>query len=85
MNRIKQYQNKISSRSIEVATLTLALPKQGLFNKEVLPWRGELFLGDISVSPTLYAESSLNLKVNPDIFAQSAVVKLPFKHKKEFL
>lgn len=51
------------------ATLTLALPKKGLYDKQVEPLRGELYLGDISVPPPLYAQPSLGLEVGP-IFAQ---------------
>lgn len=36
------------------ATLTLALPKMGLFKPEVIPQRGMLYLADISVPPQLY-------------------------------
>ena len=57
------------------ATLTLALPKAGLFAKQVIPLRGNLFLGDISVPPDLYARPSLDLVVGP-IFAESDVVAL---------
>jgi NAD(P)H-hydrate epimerase len=77
MNRIEPYTPTVRAD----ATLTLALPKQGLFKKEVLPWRGELFLGDISVPPALYAEPSLNLKVKSDIFAKSDVVKIVSSQK----
>jgi NAD(P)H-hydrate epimerase len=54
------------------ATLTLALPKQGLRTQreEV----GELYLADISVPPALY-ENSLGLKVGP-LFAESDVIRL---------
>jgi NAD(P)H-hydrate epimerase len=54
------------------ATLTLALPKQGLrsHSKQV----GELYLADISVPPALY-EKALELKVGP-LFAESDVVRL---------
>jgi NAD(P)H-hydrate epimerase len=36
------------------ATMTLALPKQGLLKPEVKPYVGELYLADISVPPELY-------------------------------
>jgi NAD(P)H-hydrate epimerase len=54
------------------ATLTLALPKQGLRaqNKQV----GELYLADISVPPELY-ENALGLKVGP-LFAESDIIRL---------
>lgn len=58
------------------ATLTLALPKHGLFDEKALPFRGELYLGDISVPPELYAEPSLGLKVKRSLFAKSDVVKI---------
>lgn len=58
------------------ATLTLALPKQWLFEESALPFRGELYLGDISVPPELYAAPSLRLKVKPKLFAKSDVVKI---------
>ncbi len=57
------------------ATLTLALPKEGLFDKSVIPLRGSLFLGDISVPPTLYAEPSLHLQVAA-IFKEADIVQL---------
>ena len=38
------------------ATLTVALPKVGLRSKEARPLVGELYVGDISVPPELYAE-----------------------------
>ncbi len=54
------------------ATLTLALPKQGLRSR--LAHVGELYLADISVPPALY-EQSLGLEVGP-LFAESEVVRL---------
>ncbi len=57
------------------ATLTLALPKKGLYTEGVLPLRGELYLGDISVPPSLYAEPSLGLKVG-NLFAESDVLRI---------
>jgi NAD(P)H-hydrate epimerase len=57
------------------ATMTLALPKQGLR----LPGRpdvvGELYLADIGVPAELYAAESLGLRVGP-IFARSDVIRL---------
>lgn len=58
------------------ATLTLALPKVGLFAPEVLPYRGKLYLGDISVPAELYAEPSLNRKVPKSLFAKSEVLRI---------
>ena len=57
---------------IATATLTLALPKQGLkTNREHV---GELYLADISVPPVLY-EKALGLKVGP-LFAESDIIRL---------
>ncbi len=57
------------------ATLTLALPKQGLYEREAKKFRRELYLGDISVPPALYAEPSLGLDVDV-IFKESDVIKI---------
>jgi NAD(P)H-hydrate epimerase len=54
------------------ATLTLALPKQGLRTRREQV--GELYLADISVPPALY-EKALGLKVGP-LFAESDVIRL---------
>ena len=55
------------------ATLTLALPKQGLRSSEARDFVGELFLGDVGVPPSLY--SSLGLDVGP-VFAKDDIVRL---------
>ncbi len=55
------------------ATLTLALPKTGLFTPEVKKYVGELYIGDISVPPILY--SRLGIEVDSDLFARGAVVR----------
>lgn len=57
------------------ATLTLALPKKGLFPEPVQAVRGALYLGDISVPPSLYAKPSLGVEV-PNIFAESDVLRI---------
>ncbi|KAA3665369.1 MAG: NAD(P)H-hydrate epimerase, partial [Chloroflexi bacterium] len=57
------------------ATMTLALPKEGLRVAGVAAQVGELYLADISVPPQLYAEPALGLQVGP-IFAQSDIVQL---------
>ncbi|MDX1521419.1 MAG: NAD(P)H-hydrate epimerase [Anaerolineae bacterium] len=57
------------------ATMTLALPKEGLRAKGVEETVGELYLADISVPPELYAEPALGLRVGP-IFAHSDIVRL---------
>jgi NAD(P)H-hydrate epimerase len=59
-----------------VATMTLALPKEGLRVSGVAQQVGELYLADISVPPELYAEPALNLTVG-SIFAQSDIIRLP--------
>lgn len=57
------------------ATITLALPKEGLRVPSVEAQVGELYLANISVPPELYARPPLNLSVGP-IFAQSDIVRL---------
>ena len=57
------------------ATMTLALPKQGLFGPGAAAVVGELYLADISVPRELYARDPLRLDVGP-IFARSDVVRL---------
>lgn len=57
------------------ATLTLALPKEGLRAEGVAAQVGELYLADIGVPPVLYAESELGIQVGP-IFAGSDILRL---------
>ncbi|RMF76548.1 MAG: NAD(P)H-hydrate epimerase [Chloroflexi bacterium] len=57
------------------ATMTLALPKEGLRAAGVDAQIGELYLADISVPPQLYAGPALNLQVGP-IFARNDIVRL---------
>lgn len=57
------------------ATVTLALPKEGLRSTAALPFVGDVYLADISVPPELYARPNIGLDVGP-IFAASDVVKL---------
>ena len=57
------------------ATMTLALPKEGLRVTGVAAQVGELYLADISVPPQLYAEPALGLNVG-HIFAKSDIVRL---------
>jgi NAD(P)H-hydrate epimerase len=57
------------------ATMTLALPKEGLRVPGVAAQVGELFLADISVPPELYSEPALNLTVGP-IFAQGDIISI---------
>ena len=57
------------------ATMTLALPKSGLRAQGVEAYVGELYLADISVPPSLYAEPALALEVGP-LFAESEILRL---------
>jgi NAD(P)H-hydrate epimerase len=57
------------------ATLTLALPKEGLFAGDAPEHVGELYLADIGVPPELYARPSLGLEVGP-VFARDEVFRL---------
>jgi NAD(P)H-hydrate epimerase len=57
------------------ATLTLALPKEGLRASETVDYVGELYLADISIPPGLYAGPDLGLSVGP-IFAQDEIIRL---------
>jgi len=57
------------------ATLSLALPKKGLFVEKVKPYRGALYIGDIGVPPSLYLEPSLNIEIG-NIFAENDVVRI---------
>jgi len=57
------------------ATLTLALPKEGLRCTVKDDVVGELYLADISVPPSLYAGPPLNLSV-PPIFAQQEILRI---------
>jgi NAD(P)H-hydrate epimerase len=55
------------------ATLTLALPKQGLMKPEAKKYVGGLYLGDISVPPELYARMGV---VVPPLFAESDIIEV---------
>lgn len=57
------------------ATMTLALPKQGLRVPERPDTVGELYLADIGVPAELYAAEPLSMTVGP-VFARSDVVRL---------
>ena len=57
------------------ATMTLALPKEGLRSQAAAAVVGELYLADVSVPPELYARPSLALSVGP-IFAKDDIVRL---------
>lgn len=55
------------------ATLTLALPKQGLLNPNSAPYVGELYLADISVPPELYARMGISV---PPLFIESVLIRV---------
>ena len=57
------------------ATMTLALPKEGLRSEAGREAVGELYLADISVPPGLYAGPGLQLDVGP-VFATSDIVRV---------
>lgn len=57
------------------ATMTLALPKEGLRAPGAGDQVGELYLADISVPPSLYAGPSLGLQVG-NLFAESDIIRL---------
>ncbi len=57
------------------ATMTLALPKQGLRNGAAPSLTGELYLADIGVPPQLYSRPPLGLAV-PSLFARSDLIRL---------
>jgi len=58
-----------------VATLTLALPKEGLGVEAAKVCVGELYLADIGVPPELYGRPPLDLKV-ANVFAHHEIVRL---------
>jgi NAD(P)H-hydrate epimerase len=67
---------EISHREVRAtATLTLALPKTGLFAPGTSEPVGELFLTDIYVPPELYRRAGLELEVGP-IFAEGDILKI---------
>ena len=57
------------------ATLTLALPKQGLHSPAAQPYVGELYLADIGVPRQLYARPPLQLDVGP-VFVRGDILRL---------
>jgi NAD(P)H-hydrate epimerase len=57
------------------ATMTLALPKQGLRGPRVSALVGELYLADISVPPELYGRAPLGLPAEP-IFALDDILRI---------
>ena len=57
------------------ATVTLALPKEGLRGPAVAAQVGELYLADIGVPPSLYAGPTLGLTMG-NIFPHSEIIGL---------
>jgi len=57
------------------ATMTLALPKEGLRAPGVEERVGELYLADISVPPSLYSEPALGLEIGY-LFSESDIIRL---------
>jgi len=57
------------------ATLTLALPKAGLYHHDATQNVGELFLGDIGVPPQLYSRVALNANIG-GVFSKGDIVRL---------
>ncbi len=57
------------------ATMTLALPKEGLRVSGSADYVGELYLADIGVPPELYMKPSINVRVS-HIFAERDIVRL---------
>ncbi|MBK7595293.1 MAG: NAD(P)H-hydrate epimerase [Gemmatimonadetes bacterium] len=60
---------------VATATMTLALPKEGLMAPSMAASIGELYLADISVPPGLYAASPLSLDIGP-LFARGEILRL---------
>ena len=56
------------------ATLTLALPKKGLFKPEIKKQVNQLYLADIGVPLQLYQKMGLDMKQNP--FEKSGILRL---------
>jgi NAD(P)H-hydrate epimerase len=57
------------------ATMTLALPKEGLRAEQALENVGELYLADIGVPPSVYERPELQVKVGP-LFAEDDVLRV---------
>jgi len=57
------------------ATMTLALPKEGLRAPDAKDYVGELYLADISVPPSLYKKPRLAMEIGA-LFSESEVIRL---------
>jgi NAD(P)H-hydrate epimerase len=54
-------------------TMTLALPKKGLFEKQARGYVGEIFLTDIGIPPDTYSDIGIDVG---HIFKQSNLIKI---------
>jgi len=67
---------RIHSPAIKAtATMTLALPKEGLLAQGVPEFVGDLYLADISVPPALYSSPALGLEVGA-LFAEEDIIRI---------
>lgn len=55
------------------ATMTLALPKQGLLDPRSAAYVGELYLADISVPPDIYIKMGITV---PSLFAEKGIIQV---------
>ena len=55
------------------ATMTLALPKQGLLKPQSSSYIGDLYLADISVPPELYTKMGI---IVPPLFEKQDIVRI---------
>jgi len=58
------------------ATMTVALPKLGLYKMKASKLIGDLYLADISVPPMVYNSLDIDPSLIADIFLQGTVVKI---------
>jgi NAD(P)H-hydrate epimerase len=56
-------------------TLTLALPKEGMFNNKIKKYFGNLYLADISVPSELYKNELFNFNVE-NVFNESDIIQI---------
>ncbi len=58
------------------ATMTLALPKKGLYAQQGKQYVGDLYLADIGVPPELYEKVPLDIKPQKTLFAGQPILKI---------
>jgi NAD(P)H-hydrate epimerase len=63
------------------ATMTLALPKEGLRSEAAASFVGELYLADISVPPALYAALNPPVTVG-SLFAEEEILRVKLKDRR---